>query len=125
MRVIQHDAVEVVAAMIPPALARRRPRLLPRPVAEEAPSQAAAAVSRRSCTRSRERLAPGGYLHVATDWDDYAQEILATLAAEPLLANTAAGLRAAPAVAAADQVRGARAKLGHAVHDLVFNRHAG
>ena len=34
-----------------------------------------------------QRLAPGGYLHVATDWEDYAQEILATFAAEPLLAQ--------------------------------------
>ena len=42
VRVIRHDAVEVVAAMIPPAIARRRPRLLSRPVAQEAPSQAAA-----------------------------------------------------------------------------------
>ena len=54
------------------------------------------------------RLAPGGYLHVATDWEDYAQEILATLAAEPLLANIAPGFCAAPGVPPADQVRGAR-----------------
>ena len=53
VRVIQHDAVEVVAAMIAARLARRRPRLLSRPVAEEAPPQAAPAATRLSCTRSR------------------------------------------------------------------------
>ncbi len=44
-----------------------------------------------------QRLAPGGYLHAATDWDEYAQEILATCAAEPLLANTVAEFAPRPA----------------------------
>ena len=35
------------------------------------------------------RLAPGGYLHVATDWEEYALEILTTLDQETLLANVA------------------------------------
>ena len=43
VRVIQHDAVEVVGAMIPHDVARRRPRVLSRSLAEEAPPQAAAA----------------------------------------------------------------------------------
>ena len=63
-----------------------------------------AAVRARAC----ERLATGGYLHVATDWQPYAEEILAVLAAEPLLANTCRRLRAASGVAAADEVRAAR-----------------
>ena len=40
-----------------------------------------------------ERLESRGYLHVATDWEDYAVEILETLRAEPLLANTVRGFR--------------------------------
>ncbi len=39
-----------------------------------------------------ERLAPGGYLHIATDWEEYAIEILETLRAEPVLLNTTAPL---------------------------------
>ena len=90
VRVIAHDAVEVVAAMIPhDALAgihvffpdpwpkkRHHKRRLLKPAFVHALAR---------------RLAPGGYLHAATDWEDYATEILATLAAEPLLVNTAEG----------------------------------
>ena len=64
--------------------------------------------SRRSCTRSPQRLAPGGYLHVATDWEPYADEILATLDGRAAAAQHRRRLRAAPRVAAADQVRAAR-----------------
>jgi tRNA (guanine-N7-)-methyltransferase len=37
------------------------------------------------------RLATGGTLHLATDWDDYATQMRAVCSAEPLLENTAAG----------------------------------
>src|SRR5438046_10169975 len=36
-----------------------------------------------------DRLAPGGYLHVATDWQNYAEQILGTLRDEPWLVNKA------------------------------------
>lgn len=41
-------------------------------------------------------LAPGGTLHLATDIADYADQMLAVCAAEPLLVNTADGLRSRP-----------------------------
>ncbi len=68
------------------------------------------------------RLAPGGYLHVATDWEDYAQEILAVLTAEPLLANTAAGFAARPDYRPLTKFETRGLKLGHGVRDLVFRR---
>ncbi len=43
------------------------------------------------------RLAPGGYFHAATDWEDYAHEMLVAFAAEPLLRNTAQGFAPRPA----------------------------
>ena len=52
---IRHDAVEVVDDDDRAGVARRHPRLLPRSVAEEAPSQAAAAAAR---VRARARAAP-------------------------------------------------------------------
>ena len=70
------------------------------------------------------RLAPGGYLHVATDWEDYAHEILATLAAEPLLANTAAGFAPRPAYRPLTKFEARGLKLGHGVWDLLFERRA-
>ena len=121
VRVIQRDAVDVVAHMIPPAsLAgihvyfpdpwpkkRHHKRRLLQPGFVHALAQ---------------RLAPGGYLHAATDWDDYAQEILATLSAEPLLANTVADFAPRPAWRPLTKFEARGLQLGHGVRDLVFRR---
>jgi tRNA (guanine-N7-)-methyltransferase len=121
VRVIQHDAVEVVASMLPMAsLAgihvffpdpwpkkRHHKRRLLQPALVQALAQ---------------RLVPGGYLHTATDWDDYAQEILATLRAEPLLENTAADYAPRPAWRPQTKFEARGVKLGHGVRDIVFRR---
>jgi tRNA G46 methylase TrmB len=54
------------------------------------------------------RLKPGGYLHLATDWEDYAQQMLEVLRGEPLLENTADDFAPRPDYASADEVRIAR-----------------
>jgi tRNA (guanine-N7-)-methyltransferase len=121
VRVIQHDAVDVVAHMIPAAsLAgihiyfpdpwpkkRHHKRRLLQPGFVHALAQ---------------RLAPDGYLHAATDWDDYAQEILATLSSEPLLANTVPDFAPRPAWRPLTKFEARGLQLGHGVHDLVFRR---
>ena len=121
VRVIQHDAVEVVAAMIPPASLAGVHVFFPDPWPKKrhhkrrlltAPFVHALAL----------RLAPGGYLHVATDWEEYAQEILATLAAEPLLANTAPDFAPRPGHRPLTKFEARGLKLGHGVRDLVFRR---
>ena len=121
VRVIQHDAVEVIAHMIPTgSLAgihvffpdpwpkkRHHKRRLLRPAFVHALAQ---------------RLRPGGYLHAATDWDEYAQEILATLGAEPLLANTVHGFAPRPSWRPLTKFETRGLKLGHGVRDIVFRR---
>lgn len=121
VRVIRHDAVEVVEHMIPadslagihvyfpdpwPKKRHHKRRLL-----QPAFVHALAA-----------RLAPGGYLHAATDWEDYAQEMLATLGGEPLLANTAPGFAPRPPWRPQTKFETRGMKLGHGVFDLVFTR---
>ena len=69
-----------------------------------------------------ERLAPDGYLHAATDWEDYAQEMLATLAAEPLLRNTVDDFAPRPAWRPETRFEARGLRLGHRVFDLVFRR---
>lgn len=73
-----------------------------------------------------ERLAPGGTLHAATDWEPYADAMLETLSAEPLLANTAAegGFVPKPASRPETKFEARGLRLGHAVRDLVFVRRA-
>jgi tRNA (guanine-N7-)-methyltransferase len=121
VRVIRHDAVEVVDAMIPAgALAgihvyfpdpwpkkRHHKRRLLKPAFVHALAR---------------RLAPGGYLHAATDWEGYANEMLATLGAEPLLANTAEGFAPRPASRPPTKFELRGTRLGHPVFDLLFTR---
>lgn len=121
LRVIHHDAVDVVAHMIgagslagihvffpdPWPKKRHHKRRLLQPGFVHALA---------------ERLQPGGYLHVATDWEDYAQQVLATLEAEALFANTAAGFAARPAYRPLTKFEARGMKLGHGVWDLVFRR---
>ena len=73
------------------------------------------------------RLRPGGILHLATDWEDYAQQMLEVLTAEPLLINTSTENtfieRPQSRPLTKYEERGLR--LGHGVWDLVFCRQAG
>jgi tRNA (guanine-N7-)-methyltransferase len=68
------------------------------------------------------RLAPQGYLHVATDWEPYAQEILETLVAEPLLVNTTGGFAPRPDYRPLTKFEARGLALGHRVWDLRFRR---
>ena len=68
------------------------------------------------------RLARSGYLHVATDWQPYAEEILATLCAEPLLANTCDGFAPRPAWRPLTKFEARGVARGHAVFDALFTR---
>ena len=69
-----------------------------------------------------QKLAPGGYLHLATDWEDYAVQMLEVLSAEPELANTAEGYAPQPAYRPLTKFENRGIKLGHGVWDLVFTR---
>jgi tRNA (guanine-N7-)-methyltransferase len=70
------------------------------------------------------KLAPGGLLHLATDWEDYARQMWEVLDAEPLLENVAGPGQAVPRPAWRQQThfetRGQR--LGHGVWDLLYRR---
>ncbi|HKY89841.1 MAG TPA: tRNA (guanosine(46)-N7)-methyltransferase TrmB [Nevskiaceae bacterium] len=71
-----------------------------------------------------DRLAIGGRLILATDWEPYARHMLEALATEPRLENLAADGRFVPRPASRPKTRfecrGER--LGHAVFDLAFVR---
>ena len=68
------------------------------------------------------RLAPGGYLHCATDWQPYAEQMLEVLAAEPALRNTAPGYAPRPEHRPLTKFENRGLRLGHGVWDLVFVR---
>jgi len=121
LRIVQHDAVEVLRDMILPGTlsgvhiffadpwpkARHHKRRLIQP-----PLVALLA----------SRLQAGGYIHCATDWEHYAQQMLEVLSAEPALENTAADYAPRPEYRPLTKFEQRGLRLGHGVWDLVFRR---
>jgi tRNA (guanine-N7-)-methyltransferase len=70
----------------------------------------------------RDRLAPGGALHCATDWPDYAAAALAALAADPGLVNAHDGYAPRPAHRPRTRFEQRAVLAGRPVVDLVFHR---
>jgi tRNA (guanine-N7-)-methyltransferase len=69
------------------------------------------------------RLVPGGTLHLATDWEPYAQEMLAACVAESVLGNTAQhGFAARPPWRPVTKFEQRAQKEGRVVRDLLFAR---
>lgn len=121
VRVIRHDAAEVLERMIPDASLAGIHLFFPDPWPKKRHHKRRLVQPAFAALAAR-KLAPGGYLHAATDWADYAEWMLQVLSAEPLLENTAAGFAPRPAWRPPTkfEVRGAR--LGHEVRDLLFRR---
>ena len=68
------------------------------------------------------RLKPGGCLHLATDWEDYAVQMLEVLRAEPSLINTATDYAPRPESRPLTKFEARGLRLGHGVWDLLFTR---
>jgi tRNA (guanine-N7-)-methyltransferase len=124
IRIIQHDAVEVVRDMIAPGKLAGVHVFFPDPWPKkrhhkrrllQAPFVALLA----------QRLAPGGYFHCATDWEEYAHQMLEVLAGEALLENTAAGFAPRPDYRPLTKFEQRGRRLGHGVWDVVFRRRTG
>jgi len=71
-----------------------------------------------------DRLKRGGALRLATDWGPYAEEMLATLAAEPRLRNVSpeGGFIPRPSERQPTRFERRGERLGHQVWDLDFRR---
>ena len=121
IRIIEHDAVEVVAHMIAPASLAGVHVFFPDPWHKKRHNKRRL-LQAGFVHELALRLAPDGYLHCATDWQEYAEQILTTLSAEPLLANTAAGFAEKPAYRPLTKFENRGIKLGHGVWDVVFTR---
>jgi tRNA (guanine-N7-)-methyltransferase len=68
------------------------------------------------------RLAPGAYLHCATDWQPYAEQMLQVLSDEPALTNSAPGYAPRPDWRVPTRFENRGLRLGHGVWDLLFTR---
>jgi tRNA (guanine-N7-)-methyltransferase len=121
VRIVQHDAVEVVERMIAPASLAGVHVFFPDPWHKKRHHKRRL-IQPPFVALLASRLAPGGYLHCATDWQPYAEQMLEVLGAEPLLRNSAAGYAERPAYRPPTKFEQRGLKLGHGVWDLVFRR---
>ncbi len=121
VRIVQHDAVEVLEHMIAPGALAGVHLFFPDPWPKKRHHKRRL-VQPPFVRLLASRLAPGGMVHAATDWEDYAHQMLAVLAAEPALANTAEGFAARPAARPETKFERRGRGLGHRVWDAVFRR---
>lgn len=119
LRLLQHDAVEVITHMIAPASLAGAHIFFPDPW-HKARHNKRRLIQTPFIELLTSRIAAGGYLHCATDWQDYAEQMLAVLGAEPTLQNTAEGYAPRPAYRPVTKFENRGLKLGHGVWDLVF-----
>ena len=121
VRVIQHDAVEVLNQMLAPASLDGIHIFFPDPWHKKRHHKRRL-IQPALVQLLASRLRDGGYLHLATDWQDYAEQMLAVLGAEPLLQNTVTDYAPRPATRPLTKFEQRGIRLGHGVWDLVFRR---
>ncbi len=121
VRIIQHDAVEVLTHMIGDDSLSGIHIYFPDPWPKKRHHKRRLIQPELTRLLAR-KLAPGGYLHSATDWEDYAMQMLEVLSAEPLLKNTSDGFSTCPEWRPVTKFEQRGLKLGHGVWDVLFSR---
>lgn len=122
IRIVSHDAVEVMDHMLTPGQLDGIHLFFPDPWHKKKHNKRRL-IQPPLVARLATRLKPGGYLHCATDWEPYAQQMLQVLGAEPLLVNSVAGGYAPkPHYRPLTKFENRGIRLGHGVWDLVFLR---
>jgi tRNA (guanine-N7-)-methyltransferase len=121
IRIIEHDAVEVLDHMLPADVLAGVHIFFPDPW-HKLRHNKRRLVQPHFIAKLLPRLASGGYIHCATDWEPYAQQILEVLSAEPQLKNTAEGFAPRPGYRPLTKFENRGIRLGHGVWDVVFRK---
>ena len=122
IRILQHDAVEVIDHMLAPDSLDGIHIFFPDPWHKKKHNKRRL-IQAPLIAKLAARLKPGGYLHCATDWQPYAEQILEVLGAEPTLQNTSPdGYATKPDYRPLTKFENRGIKLGHGVWDVVFKR---
>jgi tRNA (guanine-N7-)-methyltransferase len=121
LRIVQHDAVEVLQHMIPDGSLKGLHIFFPDPWPKKRHHKRRL-IQPALVKQLVAKLQPGGYIHLATDWEEYAQHMLEVLSGEPGLANTATGFAPRPDYRGTSGFERKGLAKGHDVWDLVFRR---
>jgi len=123
IRLIKHDAIEVLQHMIAPAMLDRILLFFPDPWHKKRHHK------RRIVKQSFRDLVfrslkPGASIHIATDWQDYAESIALQFIADPRFENRgdSSGYVERPAYRPLTRFEQRGRRLGHGVWDLVLAR---
>ena len=120
VRIVRHDAVEVLEHMIAPATLAGVHIWFPDPWPKKRHHKRRL-IQPPFVALLASRLAAGGYLHCATDWQPYAAQMLEVLGAQPALRNTTQDYAARPEWRPLTRFEQRGLQLGHGVWDLLFH----
>ena len=121
IRIIQHDAVEVLRDMLTNQVLDGVHIFFPDPW-HKARHNKRRLIQPPFVAQLVKKLKPGAYLHVATDWEEYAVQVLSVLRAEAQLLNTAVEYAPRPNYRPLTKFEKRGLKLGHGVWDVVFKK---
>ena len=121
VRIIQHDAVEVLQYMIAPNSLAGVHIYFPDPWPKKRHHKRRL-IQPPLISLLASRMASGAYLHCATDWEHYAVQMLDVLSAEPVLANTSDGFAPRPDYRPLTKFEQRGLRLGHGVWDVIFRK---
>jgi tRNA (guanine-N7-)-methyltransferase len=121
IRIVQHDAVEVLEHMLAPASLAGAHIFFPDPW-HKARHNKRRLVQPHFLAKLLPRLRTGGYIHCATDWEPYAQQMLEVLSAETASRTTAEGFAERPEYRPLTKFENRGIRLGHGVWDVVFEK---
>lgn len=126
VRIMPHDAVEVIAHMLTESCLDGVHIFFPDPWHKKRHNKRRL-VQPPLVKLLASRLRPGGYLHCATDWEEYAHQMVEVLSGEPALVNTsdaAGGFAPRPDYRPVTKFERRGVRLGHGVWDVVFRKRA-
>ena len=119
LRLLRHDAVEVLQQMVAPGSLAGVHIYFPDPWHKKRHTQRRL-IQPAFVELLSHRLAPGGWLHCATEGEDYAQQMLQVLGDCPVLRNTTEAYAIKPALRPLTKFEARGIQLGHGVWDLYF-----
>ncbi|MEM5382238.1 tRNA (guanosine(46)-N7)-methyltransferase TrmB [Paraburkholderia phymatum] len=121
IRIVQHDAVEVLENMIAPQSLDGVHIFFPDPW-HKARHHKRRLIQPKFVALLVSRMKPGAYIHCATDWQNYAEQMLEVLGAESALENTADDYAPRPDYRPVTKFEKRGLRLGHGVWDLIYRR---
>ena len=124
IRIVHADAIEVLRSMIPPASLAAVHVFFPDPWPKKRHHKRRL-IQPDFVAQLCDKLQPGGYLHLCTDWENYAEHMLQVLQAEPRLQNAFPGFAPRPEWRPMTKFERQGVANRHPVWDLHFIRRAG